>query len=70
VEEKLLSATDLLEGVHVALANFLDTLIDYPMSKEYAFAMFERLGTLGVMQKIDSYKQHVEMLLKEEEDNN
>jgi hypothetical protein len=30
--------------MNVSLANFIDTLIDYPNSREYAFGMFDRLG--------------------------
>jgi hypothetical protein len=30
--------------MNVSLANFIDTLIDYPNSREYAFDMFDRLG--------------------------
>jgi hypothetical protein len=47
--------------VHVALANFIDTMIDYPRSKEYSFEMFDKLGTLGILteDQIAKYKQHV-----------
>ena len=53
-----------LNSVHVSLANFIDTLIDYPKSREYAFEMFERLGSLGILEadKINNYRQHVENL--------
>jgi hypothetical protein len=49
-QEKLLSQDDLLEGVHVSLANFIDTLIDYPMSRIYAGELFDRLGEKGILQ--------------------
>lgn len=51
-------------SVHVSLANFIDTLIDYPKSREYAFQMFDRLGQLGVLKQemIAKYKQHVDNL--------
>ena len=50
--------------MHVSLANFLDTLIDYPNSRVYAFEMFDRLGALGILspEMIAKYKQHVENL--------
>jgi hypothetical protein len=49
IQEKLLSSEDLLEGVHVSLANFIDTLIDYPMSRFYAGELFDRLGETGIL---------------------
>jgi hypothetical protein len=63
-QEKLLTSEDLLEGVHVSLANFIDTLIDYPMSRIYAGELFDRLGEKGVLQEeqIKNYKLHVENL--------
>ena len=47
--------------MHVSLANFIDTMIDYPMSQQYAFQMFERLGRIGVMteEQVKTYKKHV-----------
>ena len=52
--------------MHVSIANLIDTLIDYPKSKEYSFQMFDKLGELGAMTSdmIEKYKQHVENLLK------
>jgi hypothetical protein len=52
------------------LANFIDTLIDYPNAKDYSFMMFERLGEIGILHKvmIEKYKQHVENLMSESED--
>ena len=40
------------------MARFVDTLIDYPNSKEYAFIMFDRLGDLGILagDMIEKYK--------------
>ena len=54
--------------MHVSLANFSDTIIDYPNSKDYAFEVFEKLGVLGVLQKemIDKYRQHVQNLMNED----
>jgi len=50
--------------VHVSLANFIDTLIDYPMSRIYAGELFDRLGEKGILQEeqIKNYKLHVENL--------
>lgn len=47
--------------MHVALANFIDTIIDYPRSKEYAYELFDKLGVLGILAEaqIAKYKQHV-----------
>lgn len=61
-EEQLLTDKEILEGIHVSLANFMDTMIDYPRAKEYSFEMFEKLGELGVLnaEQIQKYKQHVE----------
>ena len=36
-QKTIIDKKDLHEGCHVSLANFLDTLIDYPRSKDYAF---------------------------------
>jgi len=49
------------------MANFYDTLIDYPIAKEYAFELFEKLQELGVLgeEQIVKYKKHVENLVTE-----
>jgi hypothetical protein len=54
--------------MHVSLANFIDTIIDYPNSRVYAFDMFERLGAAGILKAdmIPKYKQHVEHLQDED----
>lgn len=56
--------------MHVSLANFADTLIDYPNSKEYAFQMFEKMSELHLLTKeqVDNYKKHVENLMNQEYD--
>ena len=48
----------------MSLANFIDTLIDYPMSRIYAGELFDRLGEKGILQEdqIKNYKLHVENL--------
>ena len=48
-QESLLSDNDLIESVNVSMANFLDAMIDYPKSKEYAFVMFERLEKIQLI---------------------
>ena len=50
--------------MNVSLANFIDTLIDYPNSRDYAFGMFDRLGQLNILkqEQIERYKKHVENL--------
>lgn len=48
--------------LNVSLANFADTLIDYPMSRDYAFELFDRLGALNVIgqpEMVEKYKQHI-----------
>ena len=54
--------------MHLSLANFIDTLIDYPNSKDYAFQLFDRLGELAIINKdmIQKYRQHVENLMNED----
>jgi hypothetical protein len=56
--------------VHVSLANFIDTLIDYPNSKNYSFQMFEKLHTLGILktEMLEKYKKHVENLMEDNAD--
>jgi len=51
-------------SVNVSLANFLDTLIDYPNSKDYAHQLLARLlkEELITSQQIELYKQHIENL--------
>ena len=48
----------------MSLANFIDTMIDYPMSRIYAGELFDRLGEKGILQEeqIKNYKLHVENL--------
>ena len=59
-----MSVADLKEGVTANLCNFVDTLIDYPRSKQYSFELFEMLGELGILEQdtVHKYKQHVENL--------
>jgi hypothetical protein len=40
----------------VSLANFIDTLIDYPKSLDYAFQMFEKLAQLGILKSEEKEK--------------
>jgi hypothetical protein len=59
----------------VSLSNFIDTLIDYPMSRKYALEVFSRLGDLKILQanQIEKYRQHVDNLDsygQEDEDSN
>ena len=46
------------------MANFVDMMIDYPNSKQYAFGMFDKLAEMGVMTESQNakYKQHCENL--------
>jgi hypothetical protein len=54
----------------LSLANFIDTLIDYPMSRIYAGELFDRLGEKGILQaeQIKNYKLHVENLEEQAND--
>lgn len=55
--------------VNVSLANFIDMLIDYPYSKEYAYAMFDKLQEMSVMtaDQNSRYKRHIRNLEAEDE---
>ena len=48
----------------------MDTLIDYPKSREYAFEMFDSLGSLGILNddQIKKYKLHVDQLMYQPEE--
>lgn len=48
----------------MSLANFIDTMIDYPMAKEYSFEMFDKLGELKIItsEQIETYKKHIHNL--------
>lgn len=63
-DRKLFQAQDLIEGINVSISNFVDMLIDYPNSKQYANEMFDKLLEMGVMTKDQNqlYKQHIENL--------
>ena len=54
----------------MSLANFVDMLIDYPNSKQYAFGMFDKLKDMGVMSQDQNnlYKKHCENLEEMEYD--
>lgn len=54
----------------MSLANFLDTLIDYPNSTKYSFQMFEKLHNLGILnsEMVEKYKKHVENLTEASSD--
>jgi len=64
MEAKLFEGKDLVESVNVSMANFLDMLIDYPNSKDYAFGVFEKLNEMELLSAdlVSKYKQHVENL--------
>jgi len=49
-------------SVNVSLANLMDTLIDYPGSKQYVFWLLEQLKECGLMdpEMEARYKKHVE----------
>lgn len=63
-DRKLIAPSDLIEGVNVSLANFVDMLIDYPNSKKYAFGLFDKLTDMKVMSEDQNakYKQHCQNL--------
>jgi len=54
----------MIEAINVSLANFLDMMIDYPNSKQYAYAMFDKLTEMGVMttDQNSKYKLHCDNL--------
>ena len=49
----------------MSLANFSDTLIDYPNSQGYSEEMFKKLAELGVLsgEQVEKYKRHVENVI-------
>lgn len=50
--------------LNVSMANFIDTMIDYPFAKEYAYGMFDKLQEMGAMSEDQNsrYKQHIKNL--------
>ena len=60
----------LLYSVNVSMANFLDSMIDYPNSKMYVFGLFDKLNELGILNSVqlEKYKTHVENLERFDED--
>ena len=48
-EKGLFAGKDLVECLNVSMTNFLDTMIDYPNAKQYAFGLFEKLKQLGLL---------------------
>lgn len=51
------------------MANFLDTMIDYPNAKQYASGLFKKLQELNLLteQQVKNYEAHVENLEKFDE---
>jgi len=54
----------------VSLANYIDTVIDYPNAKIYAFMLLDKLVELKIVapDMIDKYKKHVENLQSDDQD--
>ena len=50
--------------VNVVLTRFIDTLVDYPNSKNYLFRFLNSLAGLGIMdeERVERYKEHVGQL--------
>ncbi len=48
----------------------MDSVIDYPHAKIYAFEMFDRLKELDIISenKLAKYKRHVENLMTEDDE--
>ena len=63
-EKELFAGKDLVECLNVSMTNFLDTMIDYPNSKQYAFGLFEKLKQLNLLtqEEVKKYEAHVENL--------
>lgn len=53
---------DLKEGFHFSMQNLLDTLIDYPNSKEYMFQLLDKYEELGIIEDPALYKEHIEKI--------
>ena len=64
------SLTLYMFSINVAMARFLDTMIDYPNAKMYVFGVFEKMETLKLLSEVQvqKYKTHVENLEKFDED--
>lgn len=52
------------------MANFLDTIIDYPNSKIYATEFCQRLNEIEVLteEQTTNYKKHIENVEKQSSD--
>jgi hypothetical protein len=49
----------------VSLANFYDTMIDYPQSKDYVMEVLNRLFKIGIIEtekQLEKYSKHLENL--------
>lgn len=51
-----------MNRLHFSFQNFLDTMIDYPNTKKYAFEVLDKYGELGILEHADKYKEHIAKL--------
>jgi len=61
-EEKRITGKDLVESLNVAMARFVDTIIDYPNSKLYVKELVEKLVEMQMLteKQAVNYKLHLE----------
>ena len=66
-QERSLTGPHLVESLNVAIANFVDTIIDYPNSKIYIEQLFLRLKEFDLLttKQLQNYRLHIENLEKQ-----
>lgn len=66
--KQLFQGSDLVESVNVSMTNFDDMMVDYPMAKDYAFDLFDKLHELSLLDdlQLSNYKKHVNNLANSE----
>ena len=60
----------LLSSLNVAMANFLDTIIDYPNSKIYAEQLIQRMEEIKVLtaSQVKNYSMHIDHVEKQSQE--
>lgn len=70
LQDRRLSGEDFIESLNVVMANFTETVIDYPNAKIYIEQLFERMQTIEILtaDRVKGYKLHIENIEKGELD--
>ena len=65
--DRSLTGPHLVESLNVAIANFVDTIIDYPNSKIYIEQLFLRMKEFDLLttKQLQNYRLHIENLEKQ-----